>query len=234
LEQAEEVALMIRHAVRGLVPGMVLLAVVAGCSGGSGGSAQPSESQPIPSVAQLQAALLVPTDLPGEWAQESQGTQGGVIELCDAASAQSKEVAAALEFQVGTTVRAVSEPGTTEARYVHQYLLADDVEAVADQFEALQAGAQACYGQPLVPEEDYGTNDPYPLPEVGDERYGEYHVMTSDTPGYGSHLHMAVVRAGPVLMLLDVWEILGQAGAQPVITEQDVGSIVTTAVERFP
>ena len=72
------------------------------------------------------------------------------------------------------------------------------------------------------------------LPTVGDARYGEYHAMSSSTPGYGSYLHMAVVRDGPVLMLLNVWEFTGQEGQNPEISAKDVGIIVTTAANKLP
>jgi hypothetical protein len=165
---------------------------------------------------------------------EAEGVQGGVIELCADASRESKQAAAALAFQTGVTLRRVTGSGATGAVDVVEYLLAEPGEDVQATFEALQAGALACYGKPLVPEEDYGTNEPYALPAVGDARYGEYHVMASDQPGYGTYLHMAVVRDGPVLMLLDVWEFLGGDGAEPLITAQDVGTIVTTAVAKLP
>jgi hypothetical protein len=58
--------------------------------------------------------------------------------------------------------------------------------------------------------------------------------MASDQPGYGSYLHMAVVRDGPILMLLNVWEFLGSEGAQPHVADSDVGTIATTAIARLP
>lgn len=72
------------------------------------------------------------------------------------------------------------------------------------------------------------------LPTVGDARYGEYHAMSSSTPGYGSYLHMAVVRDGPVLMLLNVWEFTGQEGQEPRMSAQDVATIVTAAANKLP
>jgi hypothetical protein len=64
--------------------------------------------------------------------------------------------------------------------------------------------------------------------------YGEYHVLGSDTPGYGMYLHMAVVRDGPILMLIDVFEFTGQEGQGPSVTTEDVAEIVTTAVAKLP
>jgi hypothetical protein len=64
--------------------------------------------------------------------------------------------------------------------------------------------------------------------------YGEYHVIASDQPGYAGDLHMAVVRDGPILVLLNVWEFLRSEGAQPQVTGSDVGTIATTAVDRLP
>ena len=217
-----------------MATGLMWVVALAGCGSDEGGSTQGPSPVPVPTVAQLQDALLVPADLTGQWGVYDQGTQGGLIELCTAASDESKQAAADLQFQTGVYLRQVTEPGATGAVYVAQFLLADQTDTVQATFEALQAGAQACYGRPLVPEEDYGTNEPYELPAVGDERYGEYHVMGSDIPGYGTYLHMAVMRDGPVLMLLNVWEFTGQEGQGPQMSTQDVGTIVTTAANKLP
>ena len=58
--------------------------------------------------------------------------------------------------------------------------------------------------------------------------------MGSDIPGYGTYLHMAVMRDGPVLMLLNVWEFTGQEGQGPQMSTPDVGTIVTTAATTLP
>jgi hypothetical protein len=44
--------------------------------------------------------------------------------------------------------------------------------------------------------------------------------MGSDIPGYGTYLHMAVMRDGPVLMLLNVWEFTGQEGHGPTASRR--------------
>lgn len=217
-----------------MATGLMWVVALIGCGSDEGGSTQGPSPVAVPTVAQLQDALLVPADLTGQWGVYEKGTQGGLIELCTAASDESKQAAADLQFQTGVHLREVTEPGASGAVYVAQYLLADQPDTVQEAFEALQAGAQACYGKPLVPEEDYGTNEPYELPAVGDARYGEYHVMGSDIPGYGTYLHMAVMRDGPVLMLLNVWEFTGQEGQGPQMSTQDVGTIVTTAVNKLP
>jgi hypothetical protein len=217
-----------------MATGVIWVVALAGCGSDEGGSTPGQSSVTVPTVAQLQDALLVPADLTDQWGVYDHGTQGGLIELCTAASDESKQAAADLQFQTGVRLRAVTDPGATGAVYVAQYLLADQPDTVQATFEALQAGAQACYGKPLVPEEDYGTNEPYELPAVGDARYGEYHVMGSDIPGYGTYLHMAIVLDGPILMLLNVWEFTGQEGHGPQMSTQDVGTVVTTAANKLP
>ena len=217
-----------------MATGVMWVVALSGCGSDDGGSAQGPSPVAVPTVAQLQDALLVAADLTGQWGVDDRGTQGGLVELCTAASDESKQAAAALQFQTGVKLREVTQPGETGAVYVAQFLLADQAREVEATFEALQAGAQACYGKPLVPEENYGTNEPYELPQVGDARYGEYHVMGSDTPGYGTYLHMAVMRDGPVLMLLNVWEFTGQEGRGPQMSAHEVGTIVTAAANKLP
>lgn len=219
---------------RALVAGVLPFLALAGCGSEEGGASREPSSPAGPPRALLRDALLVPGDVPGQWEVDSEGTQGGVIEFCEDAGAESRRAAEELQFQAGVTMRGVAEPGATGAAYVGQFLLADQPQAVEATFDALHAGALACYGKPLVPEEDYGTSRPFDLPPVGDARFGEHHVMGSDTAGYGSHLHMAVVRDGPVLMLLTVWEFLGGEGDPPQVTAEDVAAITTTAVGKLP
>ena len=206
-----------------------VLVMVAACGGGEGGDGASSSSPPsavaIPTIAQLQAALITPADVDRDLTIQSEDPAVGVIEFCSAASQASKDAAAALAFQAGTHLETETESG---AVHVTEFLLAEGPDTVAATFDALRAGAEACYGQPFVPGGEGFTSDPYELPALGDQRVGEYHVMP------GAYLHMAVVRDGPILMLLDVFEFTGDVAQDPAVTADEVTNIVTTAVGTLP
>ena len=72
------------------------------------------------------------------------------------------------------------------------------------------------------------------LPEVGDDRYGELLTMEEAGGGAQWRLHQVFVRDGPVLMFIDVAEIVAGEGTEPQFTAEDVDTFVTTAVAKLP
>jgi hypothetical protein len=72
------------------------------------------------------------------------------------------------------------------------------------------------------------------IPEVGDDRYGE--LTTMEEAGGRAYwlLHNSLVRQGPVLMDLQVVDIVMGEGVQPAFTTEDIGTFLTTAVDRLP
>jgi hypothetical protein len=72
------------------------------------------------------------------------------------------------------------------------------------------------------------------LPDLGDDRYGD--LTTVEEAGGRAHwlLHNSLVRQGPVLMDLQVVDIVMGKGVQPAFTTGDIGSFLTTAVGKLP
>ncbi len=72
------------------------------------------------------------------------------------------------------------------------------------------------------------------IPKVGDDRYGD--LTTVEEAGGGAYwlLHNSLVRQGPVLMDLQVVDIVMGKGVQPAFTTEDIGTFLTTAVEKLP
>jgi hypothetical protein len=118
--------------------------------------------------------------------------------------------------------------------FVQEFLMSGEPTEVETTFDALRDGMRACEGEFPAGEEGPGTIEPMPVPEVGDDRYGE--LTTMEEAGGGAYwlLHNSLVRQGPVLMDLQVVDIVMGEGVQPVFTNEDVATMLTTALERLP
>jgi hypothetical protein len=93
---------------------------------------------------------------------------------------------------------------------------------------------QACQGEIPAGEEGPGKAEPMTIPDVGDGRYGD--LTTIGEAGGGAYwlLHRCLVRKGPVLMDLQVVDIVMGEGVQPEYTADDIAAFLTTAVEKLP
>jgi hypothetical protein len=76
------------------------------------------------------------------------------------------------------------------------------------------------------------------VPEVGDDRIGEFDTYPQGFPGSPhagapAYLHTAIIRDGPVLMAINVAEE-DASPAGPQLTQADIDAIVTTAAAQLP
>ena len=101
-------------------------------------------------------------------------------------------------------------------------------------FTALRDGMQACQGDIPAGEEGPGKTEPMTIPDVGDDRYGD--LTNIGEAGGGAYwlLHNSLVRQGPVLMDLQVVDIVMGDGVQPQFTADDIAAFLTTAVHKLP
>jgi hypothetical protein len=250
------------RSVLALTAAAVLL--LAGCGGDdpdaepSPSTATPSSSQvTVPTAEQLAAALVTADDYAGTWTinvppDEEAAISGVVpeaqqemlprIELCEKASEESRAAAEGLRWQAFRQLdQSEANPIDMAAGdrrghlvFVQEFILAGDPEAVVTTFDALSDGMRACQGDVPAGMEGPGTVEPMILPEVGQDRYGQ--LTTMEEAGGGAYwlLHNALVREGPVLMTVQVVDIVMGEGVQPVFTTEEVGLFVTTAVDRLP
>ena len=164
------------------------------------------------------------------------------IEFCGKASEESRSAADALRWQAFRQLdQSEQDPIDMAAGdrvghmiFVQEFLLSGDPAEVETTFEALRDGIRACHGEIPAGEEGPGTSEPMTIPDVGEDRYGE--LSTVEEAGGGAYwlLHNALVRQGPVLMDLQVVDIVMGDGVQPAFTIEDIGAFVTTAVEHLP
>lgn len=238
--------------------------LLGSCGGEGTTSASPSPGDrsawsqgDVPTAEQLASVLVTADDLDGEWAvnvppdeeaaisgvvSESQQEMLPKLEFCARASEESRSAADALRWQAFRQLdQSEADPIDMAAGdrvghliFVQEYLMSGDPAEVQATFEALRDGMRACLGRIPAGEEGPGRAAPMTIPAVGDDRYGV--LTTLEEAGGGAYwlLHNSVVRQGPVLMDLQVVDIVMGEGVEPAFTTEDIGAFLTTAVARLP
>lgn len=238
--------------------------LLGGCGGYDSGSAPypssdtPSSSQvAVPPAEQLAAHLVSAETYDGRWTvnvpPDEQAAISGVvseaqqamlprIEFCEKAGEESRAAAEALRWQAFRQLDQSEENpldmavGDRQGHliFVQEFLMAGDPAEVEATFDALRDGMRACEGDFPAGMEGPGTVESMTLPEVGDDRYGE--LTTMEEAGGRAYwlLHNSLVRQGPVLMELQVVDIVMGEGVEPVYTTEDIGTFLTTAVDNLP
>ncbi|KGN40434.1 hypothetical protein [Knoellia aerolata] len=210
--------------------------LLGGCAGDgsgsapspSGSSASPSSSQAaVPRAEQLAAALVTAETYDGTWSvnvpPDAQSAIDGVVpesqremlpslRLCAKASEESRAAAEALRWQA-----------------FRQLDQSED-----NPIDALRDGVRACEGEIPAGEEGPGKAESMTIPDVGEGRFGE--LTTVEEAGGGTYwlLHTSWVRQGPVLMNLQVVDIVMGLGVQPAFTTEDLDTFLTAAVDNLP
>ncbi len=245
----------------GVLVGVVAL-MLGGCAGeGSQSASQPASSPAwsagvVPTAEQLASALVTADAYEGTWEvnvpPDAQDAASGVvteeqqemlprIELCDKATAESRAAAEALRWQAFRQLdQSEADPIDVPADrvghmiFVQEYLRSGDPADIEATFIALRDGMQACQGEIPAGDEGPGKSEPMVIPDVGEDRYGD--LTTIGEAGGGGYwlLHNSLVRQGPVLMDLQVVDIVMGDGVQPEYTTEDIAAFLTTAVERLP
>lgn len=244
-----------------LAAAALLLLAACGDDGRTTDSPSPAPSAASPgavaSPEQLAATLVTASDYDGRWAvnrpPDAEGAVDGVvpeeqqemlprIELCDKASAESRAAAEGLRWQAFRQIDQFEDDPIDMAEgdrvghmiFVQEFLLAADPAEVESTFEALRDGMRACLGSIPAGEEGPGKAEPLAVPAVGDDRYGELTTVAEAGGGADWLIHSALVRQGPVLMELQVVDIVMGEGVRPAFTTEDIGTFLTTAVGRLP
>jgi hypothetical protein len=211
----------------------------------------------VPTAAQLAAALVTTDDYDGQWTvnvppDAKMPTSGVVpedlqqmlptIEFCGKASEESRSAADALRWQAFRQLDQSEQDPIDMATgdrvghmiFVQEFLRSGDPAEIETTFNALRDGLQACQGKIPAGEEGPGKTEPMSIPDVGDDRYGE--LTTLQEAGGGAYwlLHHSLVRQGPVLMQMQVVDIVMGEGVQPAFAPEDIGTFLTTAVEKLP
>lgn len=238
--------------------------LLGSCAGDDSGSSPPSSSDApawsqgaVPTAEQLASVLVTTDDYPGEWTvnvpPDSEAVIPGVVTerqrgmlpklgFCDRAGQESRSAADTLRWQAFRQLDQSEEDPIDMAAgdrvghmiFVQEFLMAGAPTEIESTFDALRAGMQACQGRIPAGEEGPGRSEPMVIPAVGDDRYGE--LTTMEEAGGGAYwlLHNSLVRQGPVLMDLQVVDIVMGEGVEPAFTTGDIGTFLTTAIGRLP
>jgi hypothetical protein len=192
----------------------------------------------VPTAEELTATLVAPVDYPGEWSVLEYAE--GDLDLCDKASAESGTAAETLEWKASRQIELAVEnpidpPDDREGHmvWVTEFLTSGDPAEIEATFGLLREGMQACLGDFPADEEGPSTAEQMMIPDVGDDRYGVF-VSMEEAGGWAEwRLHYALVRQGPVLMLLNILDIRAGEGVEPYYSLDDVGGMLHTAVSKL-
>lgn len=246
----------------GLTGAAILL--LGACADDGSESASPSSSATpawsqgaVPTAEQLASVLVTTDDYDGEWTvnvpPDAESAISGVvpeaqqemlprIDFCGKASEESRSAADALRWQAFRQLDQSEENPIDMAAgdrvghmiFVQEFLMSGDPAEVETTFNALRDGMQACRGKIPAGEEGPGKAESMSVPEVGDDRYGQ--LTTMEEAGGGAYwlMYNSLVRQGPVLMALQVVDIVMGKGVEPAFTTGDIDLFLTTAVENLP
>ncbi len=218
----------------------------------------PATSQgAVPTEDQLASALVAVDDYDGTWTvnvpPDAEDAADGVVtedqqamlprlEFCAKASEEARSAAETLRWQAFRQIDQSEKDPIDMAGgdrvghliFVQEFLAAGDPAEIESTFDALREGMRACEGEIPAGEEGPGKAEPMTIPEVGDDRYGV--LTTLEEAGGGAYwlLHNALVRQGPVLMDLQVVDIVAGTGVRPAFTTEDIDTFLTTAVKKLP
>lgn len=192
----------------------------------------------VPTAEELTSTLVAPVDYPGEWTVLEYAE--GDLDLCDQASAESLAAAETLQWKASRQLELAVEnpiepPDDREGHmvWVTEFLTSDDPAEIEATFDLLREGMQACLGDFPAGEEGPSTAEQMTIPDVGDDRFGVF-VSMEEAGGWAEwRLHYALVRRGPVLVLLNVLDIRAGEGVEPYYSLEDVGGMLQTAVDKL-
>lgn len=236
--------------------------VLAGCGDDTGSTASPEDSggpttsqsaTGVPDPGQL-AGMLVTAEALGEgWAEQSlpdgatAETPGVVpeeerqnlprIQLCDAATVESKQAAEGLRWQVVRIFALqLDEDPRTHQVFVQEFMQADDESATAGTYSALAQGVADCAGE----ETDYGDGvvgrtSPMPPTTLGTESVGVHEVVEEPSPrGPGVwDIRSVFGHDGPVLVWVQIGEVRVGEDVAPQIDDEVTADIVAAAQDAM-
>ncbi len=214
-----------------------------------------AESEP-PTAEELASRLVSVDDFEGDWTVD-EGPEGtdvplsGVIsedqsdllptlELCEAASAESRAAAEDLRWmafrQITLAVDDPIDPPTDREGHIvfaQEFLLSGETDEVEATFGLLRDGLESCLGDVPASEEGPGTAETMIVPDLGDDRIGTLTTIEEEGGWAEWRLHNVLVRQGSILMSVEVVDIRAGEGVEPWYSIEEVGALVQSAVDRL-
>lgn len=217
-----------------------------------GGAACGEDEAAVPTAEELADRLIDADTFRGDWTvalpdDAPEGAETGVvpedlrdqlprIELCDEAGDDARAAVEdmrwvafrQLDLEVDDPIRPPDDR-TGHMIFAQELLTAGEPDEIEATFELVRDGMRTCLGEIPAGEEGPGRAEEMTLPDVGDDRYGVL-ATVEEAGGWAEwRLHSALVRDGAVLVSIVITDI--RAGDEPFYSIEDVGEMVTTAVE---
>jgi hypothetical protein len=115
---------------------------------------------------------------------------------------------------------------------VQELLTSGEPDEIETTFTLIRDGLQACLGEYSADEGGPGTSETMTIPDVGDDRYGVLVTVGDAGASAEWRLYNALIRQGPVLMLMVVVDIRAGEGVAPQVSIDDIDEFVQTAVDK--
>jgi len=214
------------------------------------GSASATTAPGVPSPADLAAHLVTPGELGADWSQWEgfaawpDGAPGVIpddqrallptLPLCPGAGEEAVALAEGLRWQAFTQLHQDTRDQFATMVVAQQLLLADEPDRTAATFATLRDGLTRCLTGNL-PEADWeiGLREPLEVPAVGDDRFAE-RGSSFESGEARRDTRLVLVVDGPILMAIQIDEILIRPDAEATLTPEVVDSLVTTMAGRLP
>ena len=220
-----------------------------GSSAASGSVASSASAVGVPSTAELAGLLVTPSDLGSGWsdwegfAAWPGGVPGAIpddhrelvpkLALCPNAGEEAVALAEGLKWQAFTQLQqATSDPFATMV-VGQELLLADEPENVAATYATLRDGLTRCLSENLSGGEwEIGLRESLEVPPVGDDRFAER--SSSFDPGEARRdTRLVLVKDGPVLMVIQIDEVLIRPDAEAALTPEAVNGVVKAMANKL-
>jgi hypothetical protein len=217
----------------------------------------------VPTAEQMASTLVMVDDFDGEWTVNefpdgSPTAPSGVVsddghdmlvklDMCDEASAESIAAADSLRWQafrqldltvddpIELRVDDQIEPPdrTGHMAFVQELLNSGAPDEIETTFDLIRDGMQACLGDFAADQEGPGSSETMAIPDVGDDRFGVL-VTVGEAGASGEwRLYNALIRQGPVLMLMVVYDIRAGEAVEPQFSIDDIGELIQAAVDKL-
>ena len=221
-----------------------------GTANSASASASTASAVNVPSIAELTNHLATPADLGPGWsnwegfAAWPGGVPGAIpddqrellpkLPLCPNAGEDALALAEGLQWQAYTQLQQATPDPFATMVVAQQLLLADEPARVAATYATLRDGLTRCLTANLPEGEwEIGFRESLEVPAVGDDRFAER--SSSFDPGEARRdTRLVLVQDGPVLMAIQIDEVLIRPDAEATLTADVVNGVIKAMADQLP
>jgi hypothetical protein len=214
------------------------------------GPTSSTTSPVVPSAAELAGYLVTPTDLGRDWSQwegfaawpgggpgvvpDDQRALLPTLPLCPRAGEDAVALAKGLRWQAFTQLHLSTRDQFATMVVAQQLLLAGTPDQIATTFATLRDGLTRCLtGNPPPGDWEVGLREPLEVPAVGDRRFAEQ-SSSFESGGARRGSRLVLVQDGPVLLAIQIDEILIRPDAAATLTQDAAEAIIGAMADKLP